>query len=143
MTLGFILTASISATHRQNKLSRQNIAQSTAFLDLEKIDSELKQKHSVLVAIETDWCLRCQLNRMLTFNQLNLDKWANQHHLSVIRLNQENLNTEIMDFIKRHNGKTDIPFYVIYTPVVKNGIVLPSRPSVEVIERLLIYNQVR
>lgn len=141
MTFGFILIASISGAHRQAKEQLRNSEQA-AVINQEEIAQELQQKHSVLVAVETDWCLRCRLNNILTFNSSNLQKWAKQHHLKYIHINPTK-SADTINYLKRFNGRVDIPSYVLYTPIIQNGIILPSQPNLETIERILIHNQTR
>ncbi len=141
LSLMFIIIASVSATHRQIKHRRITAENTVNTVDFTQIEHEIEQGNAVLVTIETDWCFSCRLNEMLVFNQPNFKKWTQLYHLKHIRVNQAKIDTHIADYMKRYLGVVRVPFYVLYTPVVQNGIVLPNRPTVESMDRLLIYNK--
>ena len=143
LIFGCVLVAGGAATHRQIKHRLQNAVNTVSTVDLAEIEKEVGQGNSVLVMVETDWCLRCQFNDMLVFNRSNFKKWGQQYKLKFIRVNQANFDENVMNFMRRYIGNIRVPFYVLYTPIVRNGIVLSDRPTVESIDRLLIYNKRR
>ena len=141
LSLVCVIIASVSAIHRQNKNRQLNAAGTVDTVSIEDINREIEEGNAVLVTVETDWCFMCRLNEMMVFNQPNFNKWEQQYHLKHIRVNQAAFDTDITDYMKRYTGSVSVPFYVLYTPIIRSGVVLPSRPTVESMDRLLIYNK--
>lgn len=103
-------------TNMQNRLT---------FIDKELIDGFLQQGHPVLVEISADWCLTCQANKFLLFNQGNLDNLKKQYDMEFLRVDWTNYDKDILEYMGKF-GRKGLPFYILYTPFVREGMVLPE-----------------
>ncbi|MBR1756766.1 MAG: hypothetical protein IJ738_05650 [Alphaproteobacteria bacterium] len=126
-------------SHKQTfKAKETSFAQT---IDEQQIQNDIQQGHSVLVAVNADWCFTCRLNNFLIFNRPNLHKWEQRDKLKFISADISNYNPNIIEYMRKFKTRIDLPFYVLYTPIIRNGIVLQRAPDLGDIDRLLLYNK--
>ncbi len=92
--------------------------------DRSYISSLINADEIVLISVTADWCVTCQVNKLLTLNRIktiNLMKKYNVHGF-IADITRE--NKEVSDFLKV-NDVSGIPFTIIYGKKNKKGIVLP------------------
>lgn len=94
-------------------------------IDTSLIEEKLQQGHSVLLEIGADWCLTCHYNTATVLTEKNLDYWQRVFKLDFIRVDWTNYNAETLQFMARY-GRKGLPFYILYTPLLRDGIVLPE-----------------
>ena len=95
----------------------------------------------MLLEIGADWCMTCHVNNFLILTEKNLEFWKNRYHLDLIKVDWTNYSEEILDYMEKY-GRKGIPFYVLYTSFVREGMVLPEIFSLEELQNL-IYNATR
>lgn len=128
MFLVFVIFCGICTIMAQKSYTKNymaNMQGRLTFVDTNLIDDYLKQGHPVLVEISADWCLTCHVNKLLVFNKTNMDNWKNQYNLEFIRVDWTNYNRDILDYMERY-GRKGLPFYILYTPFIREGMVLPE-----------------
>ena len=103
-------------TNMQNRLT---------FIDKNLIDDFLRQGHPVLVEISADWCLTCQANKFLLFTQTNTESLQKQYNLEFLRVDWTNYDKDILEYMGKY-GRKGLPFYILYTPFIREGMVLPE-----------------
>lgn len=103
-------------TNMQNRLT---------FLDKKLIKEYLNNGHPVLVEISADWCLTCHVNKVFVFNKNNMQHWKKTYNLEFLRVDWTNYNKEILDYMGNF-GRKGLPFYILYTPFIQEGMVLPE-----------------
>lgn len=112
-------TASFELNYEQNMQNR------LTSIDKKLIDNYLGEGHPVLVEISADWCLTCHANKVFVFNKTNLENWKNKYNLEFLRVDWTNYDEEILEYMGRY-GRKGLPFYILYTPFVREGMVLPE-----------------
>ncbi len=106
-------------------------------IDTALIEEKINQNHSVLLEISADWCLTCHYNAATVLTDKNLDYWQRIYKLDFIRVDWTNYNAETLQFMARY-GRKGLPFYILYTPLMRDGIVLPEIFDENEIENKLI-----
>ncbi|MBR1600991.1 MAG: thioredoxin family protein [Alphaproteobacteria bacterium] len=127
--LGFFVVCSLICTNMAQtafqKNYEENMKNRLTFIDRDLIDKHLNDGHPVLVEISADWCLTCHANKMFVFNKTNMKNWKQNYDLEFLRVDWTNYNKEILDYMGKF-GRKGLPFYILYTPFVKEGMVLPE-----------------
>ncbi len=103
----------------------ENLEKRLTFIDKSLIAKKLSQGHPVLLEIGADWCLTCRYNTTITLNSSNLAHWNKTYMLDFIQVDWTNYNKEVLDFMEKY-GRKGLPFYILYTPLMRDGMVLPE-----------------
>ncbi len=121
-----ILTAGlIDVRQGYSQQRRQTLSEKQVELSLPEITRYLKQGKTVLVAVEADWCLTCKFNDLTVLNNYALKDALRLHDVQVIEIDWTNYNEQVLKFMEAY-GRKGLPFYIIYSPKVPNGMVLPE-----------------
>lgn len=86
--------------------------------------------------IGADWCLTCHYNDAFVLTPKNLAYWQDYYHLDFIRVDWTNYNAETLNYMARY-GRKGLPFYIIYTPLMREGMVLPEIFDADDIKQML------
>lgn len=126
-------------THRayEKNYARQLALRQTA-IDIPLIKEKLSNGRSVLLEVSADWCLTCHYNDALVLTSKNLDYWQKYYHLDFIRVDWTNYNEQTLQYMARY-GRKGLPFYILYTPLMREGLVLPEIFTDEDIRQMLMY----
>ena len=111
-------------------------------IDKNVIDEYLDEGHPVLVEISADWCLTCHANKVLVFNKNNMENWKQSYNLEFLRVDWTNYNKEILDYMEKF-GRKGLPFYILYTPFIREGMVLPEIFEESDLSQILKVSQMR
>ncbi len=114
-----------------------NAATKQTAIDKQLILEKLSQGHPVLLEIGADWCLTCRYNDFNTLNTQNIKRWQQLYQLEIIKVDWTDYNAQTLEFMAQY-GRKGLPFYILYTPLLKDGIVLPEMFSNTEFEELLI-----
>lgn len=96
-----------------------------SMINYDEIRSRLGQKQSVLVKIGADWCLTCGYNNFAAFEDPQVQQLLTNYNVEVIEVDWTDYNPEVLDFMQKF-GRSGLPFYIIFTPRIPGGIVLPE-----------------
>lgn len=110
-------------SYRQN-YERHMQSRQTA-VDMHLINEKINKGRSVLVEIGADWCMTCHYNTVTVLTQKNLDYWHDVYRLDFVRVDWTDYNADTLEFMARY-GRKGLPFYILYTPLLREGIVLPE-----------------
>lgn len=102
-----------------------NLTERLSGIDKNLILSKLAEGKSVLLEIKADWCITCQYNQLMVLTDLNLEDWRNNYNLELMTVDWTDYNKEVLDFMEKY-GRKGLPFYILFTPVIRDGIVLPE-----------------
>ncbi len=125
----FLSGSVILLNHRCSKLPQNTAAPITE----QQVQTLLKQNTPVLMIFEADWCFKCQLKRIWTFNPLVLKQWQERYKMQIIKITQTRYLTQYM----QQNAQYTLPFYILYTPQYPQGLVLDSDLDAEKLDLLL------
>lgn len=102
----------------QTSIARQNI-------DRGRIDALVKEGNIVLLKIGADWCLTCHYNDFMLFETPNINDLFERYHVVPIEVDWSSYNPQVLSFMTRY-GRRGLPFYVLFSPRVPDGQVLPE-----------------
>ena len=108
-----------------NENYKTNMENRLTFIDNKLIDDLLRQNHPVLVEISADWCLTCQMNKFLLFSKNNMENLKKQYNLEFLRVDWTNYDKDILEYMGKY-GRKGLPFYILYTPFIREGMILPE-----------------
>ena len=125
--LFFVLTAAtyFLVSKQQQTYQNSTLTETISVIDTKQIETALQQRHPVLVSITAPWCLTCQFNSHFRIHYLVIKQLQTVYNLQTINVNLTSYSPQIVDYMRQY-GKTGLPLYVLYTPLLKNGVVLPS-----------------
>lgn len=140
MTLIFAFLLAVNIFYAQKVYLEQKsagISSRLTEIDKDLIAEKLSEGKSVLLEIKADWCLTCQYNQAMVLTPLNLKNWQKNYNLELMTVDWTDYDREVLDFMEKY-GRKGLPFYVLFTPVLRDGIVLPELFSEEDITSMLI-----
>ena len=130
----FISQKAYDANYEKRLESRDTV------INTDLIKDKLAQGRSVLLEIGADWCLTCHYNDAVVLTPKNLAYWRDVLHLDFMRVDWTDYNRQTLDFMARY-GRKGLPFYILYTPFIREGMVLPEIFNAEDIRYLLMKQQ--
>lgn len=137
LTIGLIDVRQGYSRQRLQSLSKKQIE-----LSLPEITRYIRQGKTVLVAVEADWCLTCKFNNLTVLNNYALKDALRLYDVQVIEIDWTNYNAEVLKFMEAY-GRKGLPFYIIYSPKVPNGMVLPEilneQNLIEIIKNISVF----
>ncbi|MBO7555947.1 MAG: thioredoxin family protein [Alphaproteobacteria bacterium] len=103
---------------------------------LEKIDQYVKNGKTVLVSVGADWCLTCHYNNFTTLNLPTFQAAMQSLGVESINIDWTNYDKEVLAFMKKHQ-RSGLPFYVLFSPLAPDGVVLPEVLEEYELERII------
>ncbi|MBP1531911.1 MAG: thioredoxin family protein, partial [Alphaproteobacteria bacterium] len=134
----FMLIGSYYAQKYYVKQQEINLQQREVSIDQKQIEEYLAQGHPVLLEITSDWCLTCHVNNALVLNKNNLENLHSMYNLELISVDWTNYNPNTLKFMAQY-GRKGLPFYILYTPLIREGMVLPEVFNSNDLEQYLTY----
>ena len=138
LVLGLIFSFAVLV--EKSSIFKEN--QTTSF-SLKEVLTRAQNGEKMIVALETPFCLTCKYNSLFVFNRKHVKKLEKDYQLLYLVQNIEKPNTVTIEFLKKYK-RFFRPLYVLYTPLVPNGVVLPDLLDVsdlnEIFERFRIYS---
>lgn len=121
-----------AAKNKENQI-RQSRAAST---NAESINQYVKQGKTVIVSINADWCLTCRYNNIMVFDNPSVKQKIQNRDVVMLNLDWTISNKETVAFMKKF-GRSGVPFYALFSPLVPDGMVLPEILSEQKLNRLI------
>lgn len=90
-----------------------------------EIEEYVKNNRTVLVEIGAQWCLTCKYNDAMVFANPNFKNLIRRKNVELISIDWTNYNKEVLMFMAKY-GRSALPFYIIFSPLVPDGMVLPE-----------------
>ena len=107
-------------------LARKNVA--TAFFDEAQISRKISEGKTVLVGLYTPSCLVCKYNELAALNSQNLKNLNKRFKFEYMPYKIGAFSPKIKAYFEKYNRFGE-PLYVLYTPLIPNGVVLDSLMS--------------
>ena len=118
--------ATLDVSSHFNSTAQEKLSPSGKELfDYRQIQDLLAQGKTVLVKVDARWCLTCQFNDFTVLNTDYIQDKMKRHNIVMITLDWTSYNPEILEFMKKY-GRSGVPFYVLFSPKLANGMVLPE-----------------
>lgn len=113
-----------SAVYRQR---RHEIAATvhSGFTVYQDIQAAVDLGQVVLVRIGADWCLTCKYNDFTVFETSLTKEMLENNRVKVVDIDWTNYNPDVLKFMEKF-GRRGLPFYVIFSPRIPDGMVLPE-----------------
>ncbi len=92
---------------------------------IDDVTSLLETGSAVLVRIGADWCLTCKYNDVFVFNGQAMENFLSNSGVHVIDIDWTNYDEEVLKFMEKY-GRRGLPFYILFTKRIPEGIVLPE-----------------
>ena len=94
-------------------------------IDFQKIQNYLDEGKTVLLKVDARWCLTCKFNDFTVLNTDYIQDKLKRHNIVLLSVDWSSYNSEVLDFMKKY-GRSGVPFYVLFSPKLSQGIVLPE-----------------
>lgn len=91
----------------------------------EVIKQNLNNGKMVLLRIGADWCLSCKYNDFTVFSSPMTKDMMEDSGVEVIDIDWTNYNPQVLNFMEKF-GRKGLPFYVLYSQRIPDGMVLPE-----------------
>ncbi len=95
-----------------------------------KLSELINENNIIFVDITADWCLTCFYNKKTVLDRKKVENIFEIHNVKKIRGDLTKPNREINEYINSF-GRFGIPFNVIYSSSVPQGILLPEVLTVQ------------
>ena len=138
MFLALIIAAACwrAFTVSENRKSEQNAARTEQLIAPENIKRLVDAGNIVLVKIGADWCLTCGYNDVSVFNTVAAQDMFERYGVVVIEVDWTGYNRVVLEFMEKY-GRRGLPFYIVFSPKIPQGLVLPEIMSDESFKRIL------
>lgn len=94
-------------------------------INIKEIEDAVKNGQTVIVAVGADWCLTCKYNDTAVFNLPSVNEKITASNVKFIKIDWTNYNREVLKFMEKYQ-RSGLPFYILFSPLVPDGIVLPE-----------------
>lgn len=129
IALGLILIFAALSFYKADKAYQLHQAEISLKRDLKldraRINNYLRDGNIVIVKVGADWCLTCKFNDVTVFNNNNLEAVAQYYKVKFIEVDWTSYDKDILNFMKQF-GRSGLPFYIIFSRTVPDGMVLPE-----------------
>ena len=120
-----VIVAVIDTKYHYNAHREQQESTQETKINFSTISQAIRQGKSVLVTVGADWCLTCSYNEALVFQNSGIRHLLDRYQIEMINVDWTDFNRETLDYMARY-GRRGIPFYILYTPNIPEGMVLPE-----------------
>ena len=119
------LLLSVFLFARQISFYQSDRTQNQPKIAFSEISNLVNQGKNVLISIDNKACLLCFYNNLTVLNRFNIERIQKQYDFEYITIDDTHMTPDVQEFLKRYKT-IGAPLYVLYTPLVPNGVVLPS-----------------
>lgn len=114
-----------SYLHYTNKKAHAEYAEKNRpeQIDFAEIKKNIDEGKIVVLEIGANWCLTCKLNEFTVLNFLK--KNTKDTNVVYLRIDWSRYNKDILDFMAKY-GRRGLPFYVVFSKTMPDGIALPE-----------------
>ncbi len=101
-----------------------------------QIEHLVQSGETVLVAIENDWNPIALYNRWLVLNNPVLQNTIHDNNIKIITINWAVHTPQAAEFLHKFH-KYNIPVYILFSPLIPDGLILPSILNAQQVKTLL------
>lgn len=94
-------------------------------INMDTINNYTDKGFKVFVKIGANWCLTCKYNETFVLNQDYIQENIKNNNVIVMDVDWTNYNEQVLHFMRKF-GRQGLPFYVLFSPKFRDGIVLPE-----------------
>ena len=89
----------------------------------EKLNFLIANDELVFLDITADWCVTCQINKLVVMNNTEVNKFFEDNNVNLMRADWTDKNSNILNFLSNYN-RFGVPFNIVYGPENKDGTIL-------------------
>lgn len=104
--------------------------------EYKQIEQHLNEGRMVLLKIGADWCLSCKYNDFAAFDAPQVKQLVEKYGIVEMTINWTDYDEEVLSFMQKF-GRSGLPFYVIFTPQIPSGMVLPEILNEQDLRRII------
>lgn len=115
-------------TDAQNAVKRQDSVKAPLVsekIDRRQIDELVRGGNVVLLKIGADWCLTCHYNDAMVLDTPFSEEMYRKYNIVPIEIDWSRYDADILAFMEKY-GRKGLPFYVLFSTRVPDGMVLPE-----------------
>lgn len=117
--------AVIDVNHHFNQIQQARIESKEQKINYEEIAKKVKEGKIVVVSVGADWCLTCKYNDVTVFDTSVVKNMLNRNKAELIEVDWTGYDKDVLDFMSKY-GRKGLPFYVVFSPMIPDGMVLPE-----------------
>ncbi|MBR1648857.1 MAG: thioredoxin family protein [Alphaproteobacteria bacterium] len=110
-------------SYRRHALKTEEITSSQ--IDTKQINEYIAMGKTVIVAVGADWCLTCKYNDFAVWNLPSMQDIAESDDIKIIKIDWTEYDRDVLSFMEKYH-RSGLPFYVLFSPLAPDGIVLPE-----------------
>ncbi len=137
---GLVLVLFAGAYFDASRAAREHrdmvVLQRTETFERGVIDRLLARGQTVLVKIGADWCLTCAYNDFAAFESPRVQEIIDKYNIVVLELDWTGYQEDVLRFMQKF-GRSGLPFYVVFTPRIPEGMVLQEVLNDELLRQTL------
>lgn len=119
-----------------NTVQAERNRHKVALIDYDAISTKVKNGKTVVVAVGADWCLTCKYNDVAVFGNSIVENLLKNTQTELIEVDWTEYNPEVLSFMQKF-GRQGLPFYVVFSPMIPDGMVLPEVLSERSFSRIM------
>ena len=127
--LYFMLALAVVCFYKADKAFKMRMAEvalsKEVKIDRAQIDAYLKEGNIVIVRVGADWCLTCKFNDVTVFDNSKIEELAKFYKVKYIDVDWTDYDRKVLEFMRQF-GRSGLPFYIIFSRSVPDGMVLPE-----------------
>lgn len=108
-----------------NHIQQERIENKAKQIDYDVISQKVKEGKIVVVSVGADWCLTCKYNDVMVFSTTAVEDVLKKNNAELIEVDWTGYNEEVLKFMEKY-GRKGLPFYVVFSPMIPDGMVLPE-----------------
>ncbi len=105
-------------------------------IEPDEITGRLLLGRKVLIRVGADWCLSCRYNDFAVFKTSSFEDFTARHSIDVVDIDWSSYNENVLNYMARY-GRRGIPFYILYSRRMPEGLVLPEILDLESFSELI------
>jgi len=136
LTMLLIIASLVDVEWAAHKLRKATNQTPVMPLNLQTIAYHIDQGNKVLVKIGADWCLTCKYNENFVLDLEYIRDVLENNKVLVMEVDWTNYNEQVLHFMQKF-GRQGLPFYILFSPRFRDGIVLPEILDATELEKLI------
>ncbi|MBP3546857.1 MAG: thioredoxin family protein [Alphaproteobacteria bacterium] len=133
----FFIIALVDGGYNHSKHYEEVKKQTVDTINYDEINKHIKEGKTVIVAVGADWCLTCKYNNVMVLEKPSLAaRIKNSPNIEFIKVDWTNYDKQVLMFMEKYK-RSGLPFYILFSPLAPDGIVLPEILSDDQLNRLI------
>lgn len=119
-----------------NKIQAARIESKSQKINYPEITKKIQEGKIVIVSVGADWCLTCKYNDVTVFSTKVVEDMLKKSNAELIEVDWTSYDEEVLQFMEKY-GRKGLPFNVVFSPMIPDGMVLPEVLSEREFNRII------